>query len=138
MNRLQITFVHEQFVADLRKLFAAQRDIAVSRIYRSGGNGMISRESGSTVRSRTGRLMKALENPSFENRVQELGYYVRASYPTYIRLLDMKERGNFKIYNRQIWGVLYNETLPEIKYGYRGWLERNFPQMLDYFNQQKK
>lgn len=42
----------------------------------------------------------------------------------YLRLLDiryredMKVRRNLALYNRIIWGVLYNETLPDIRYGY--------------------
>lgn len=30
----------------------------------------------------------------------------------------MKVRRNLALYNRVIWGVLYNETLPDIRYGY--------------------
>ena len=30
----------------------------------------------------------------------------------------MKVRRNLALYNRVIWGVLYNETLPDICYGY--------------------
>ncbi|MBM6865894.1 hypothetical protein H6A66_12030 [Bacteroides caecigallinarum] len=42
----------------------------------------------------------------------------------YLRFLDiryredMKVRRNLALYNRVIWGVLYNETLPDIRYGY--------------------
>ena len=31
----------------------------------------------------------------------------------------MKKHGNLKIYNRQIWGVIYRETIPQIKFGFR-------------------
>lgn len=42
----------------------------------------------------------------------------------YLRFLDiryredMRVRRNLALYNRVIWGVLYNETLPDIRYGY--------------------
>lgn len=42
----------------------------------------------------------------------------------YLRYLDIKYRGQFlkerrqlALYNRVVWGVLYNETLPDILYG---------------------
>lgn len=47
---------------------------------------------------------------------------------TYLRFLDiwssgrsqshMHIRRNLALYNRVIWGVLYHETLPDLKYGY--------------------
>lgn len=45
------------------------------------------------------------------------GVSIRLNYPIQIRFLDMKKNGNIKIYNRQIWGKVYNETLPELKHG---------------------
>ena len=38
--------------------------------------------------------------------------------PLYIRFLDMKKHGNYGIYNRQVWGILWNNSLQTIKYGY--------------------
>ena len=34
-----------------------------------------------------------------------------------LRFLDMKKFGDMKIYNKQVWGYLYNDILPELKYG---------------------
>lgn len=30
----------------------------------------------------------------------------------------MKRKGNHRIYNRQLWGMIYRETLPELRYGF--------------------
>lgn len=54
-------------------------------------------------------------------------YYMRI-FP-YLRFLDINYRrgsdrisrhirSNLALYNRVVWGVLYHETFPEIKYGY--------------------
>jgi hypothetical protein len=34
------------------------------------------------------------------------------------RFLDMKKLGNLKIYNKQVWGTVYNDIAPELKYGF--------------------
>jgi len=34
-----------------------------------------------------------------------------------LRFLDMKKLGNLKVYNKKVWGQLYVDTLPELKYG---------------------
>ena len=31
----------------------------------------------------------------------------------------MKHLGNWRVYNRQVWGILYGHTLREIKYEWR-------------------
>lgn len=41
-----------------------------------------------------------------------------SNIPLYIRFLDMKKHGNYGIYNRQVWGILWNNSLQTIKYGY--------------------
>ena len=43
---------------------------------------------------------------------------IQVDYPIYIRFLDMKRKGNHRIYNRQLWGMIYRETLPELRYGF--------------------
>lgn len=44
---------------------------------------------------------------------------------SYLRFLDiqyrkdqMRTRSKLSLYNRVIWGVLYNETMPDIRYGF--------------------
>lgn len=54
------------------------------------------------------------------------GSYSRTFYMSvlpYLRFLDIRYRENhtlrrnLALYNRVIWGILYNETLPDIRYG---------------------
>lgn len=42
----------------------------------------------------------------------------------------MKKKGNYKIYNRQIWGILYRDTFRKMSYMYREWLSGNMKKML--------
>ncbi|MFK2251054.1 hypothetical protein ACIXNM_03755 [Bacteroides fragilis] len=46
------------------------------------------------------------------------GVVATSNIPLYIRFLDMKKHGNYGIYNRQVWGILWNNSLQTIKYGY--------------------
>lgn len=60
--------------------------------------------------------------------VDKTGLNAKTYYPTYLRFLDMKRLGNYRIYNRPLWGILYRETLVDIKYEFRQWLQKNFTQ----------
>ena len=68
----------------------------------------------------TGRLARFLTSMPFSFAGNT--YWFRI-FP-YLRFLDikyrkqnMRQRRNLALYNRVIWGVLYNETLPDIRYG---------------------
>lgn len=67
----------------------------------------------------TGRLARYLSTMPFS--FMDHIYYFRVL--PYLRFLDIRYRQNMEIrrslalYNRVIWGVLYNETLPDIRYG---------------------
>lgn len=99
-----------------RNIFDEQRRIAAAKIY-----GKQAYRTDGTRRSRSGTLMKALESPSFS--LDSSGSTLSASveYPKYLRFLDMKRLGNYRIYNRPIWGILYKQTLRDIRYEYKDW-----------------
>jgi hypothetical protein len=42
----------------------------------------------------------------------------------------MKDHGNWRIYNRQVWGILYNNALQDIKSGYGSQLHDYIGKML--------
>ena len=63
----------------------------------------------------TGRLRSFLSSGSILISTNPVS--VRINYPIYIRFLDMRKNGNLRIYNRQLWGMIYRETLPELRYG---------------------
>lgn len=74
------------------------------------------------LKSQTGTLASHLIQRPFEleNMGSKQVYYMRTL--PYLRFLDMsvvtmRTRRKLALYNRVIWGVLYHETLPAIRYG---------------------
>lgn len=120
-------FVRENVEKDIRAIFEAQYLIATERTYtRTIYPSQIgqkrrfvqSYESGDVVRGTTGRLVKALSNPVYSVDFYGQGVVATSNIPLYIRFLDMKKHGNYGIYNKQVWGILWNNSLQAIKYGY--------------------
>lgn len=102
-----------------RKIFNEQRSIAARKIYEKQAY-----RTDGTLRSRSGMLQKALESPAFTLEARGTSLSASATYPTYLRFLDMKRLGNYRIYNRPVWGILYKETLRDIRYEFRDWLRK--------------
>ena len=97
------TYIHSIIRRDVRIIYNTQA--AVVRAYFNHG---------------TGNLQRYLQKMPFE--VADKTYFFRIL--PYLRFLDIKyrnqdmnKRRNLALYNRVIWGVLYNETLPDIRYG---------------------
>lgn len=135
MNKLELQFIHREILKGLRDIFAAQVNVAKRRIYQEGKERRVKQGSGRTVRGRTGVLMDSLENPRQKVWQGELGNHAHFDYPVYIRFLDMKKHGNYKIYNRQIWGILYGETFRNIRYEFnqevRDWVDKNLREIMN-------
>jgi hypothetical protein len=53
-----------------------------------------------------------------------------AQVPLYICFLDMKKHGNYQIYNRQLYGILYRQVLNRIRYGYTDEIARQIRKRL--------
>lgn len=100
-----------------RNIFEEQRRIAATKIY-----GKQAYRTDGTPRSRSGRLQQALENPVLLLDGSGSTLSAKAVYPLYIRFLDMKRLGNYRIYNRPVWGILYKQTIADIRYEFRSWV----------------
>lgn len=103
-----------------RRIFDEQRRIAATKIY-----GKQAYRTDGTPRSRSGRLQQALASPTFSITGSGSGISAKAQYPTYLRFLDMKRLGNYRIYNRPVWGILYKETFNDIRFEFSAWLRKN-------------
>ena len=103
-------------------IYEAQRLIATERIYQTGHLRTRKKGAGNALHGRSGKLMDSINNPRYLLAGNSYGINGQLNYPIYIRFLDMKRLGNWKIYNRQIWGILYSETFVEMKYHYYAWL----------------
>lgn len=102
-DNIRDAFFRRTLEQDLKTVLQRQAAIAEERIYRDGN------------RRQTGRLRAFLA--SGEVTIGTNPVRIRVDYPIYIRFLDMRRNGNHRIYNRPLWGMIYRETLPELRYG---------------------
>lgn len=99
------------------------------------------------LNTRSGDLVAHLQRRPFtsQNSDNKQVYYMRI-FP-YFRFLDINYRrgsdrisrhirSNLALYNRVVWGVLYHETFPEIKYGYTQQVQSSIRQELEQALQQ--
>ena len=118
----KIEFFKNTLSDGIRDILDRQRAIAQIKLSQAGG-------ARDTTRGRSGMIMQTLSQTP---RIEQSGDGVRTelTYPVYIRFVDMKRYGNYRIYNRPIWGTLYGDTIKELKYGFREWLRSNMTENL--------
>lgn len=104
------------------------------------------------LNTRSGRLQSSLQRRAFTFQESDgkKEYFIRI-FP-YLRYLDIRYRkgndrisrhirSNLALYNRTVWGVLYHETFPELRYGYseaiRSSIRKELEQALVYEQSQK-
>ncbi|NDV46196.1 hypothetical protein D0T49_03960 [Paludibacter sp. 221] len=100
------------------------KDGFVTKTLRAGTNKVFELQSEiahEILQQRTGRLFANLEERKFGLDVKSEHYTVTVRILNYLRFQDIryndKLRSDLHLYNRTVWGVLYGETLPELKYG---------------------
>lgn len=128
MENIRIEYFREQIEKGVRDILEAQKMIATERVYMSGHERKMTYRPGETLRR--GSLLEALRNPQYRTAKVGDGISTMVVIPKCLRFLDMKEHGNWMIYNRQVWGILYSETIHNVRYEYRQWLADRFPEML--------
>jgi hypothetical protein len=109
-------FIVKTLRRDMTNIYDTMTLIARQNIYHSGRNLTVTRREGPTIGRRTGSLLDSLESRDFELAFDDDRFLVTARFVKYLRFFDMKHLGNWKIYNRQVWGILYNNAIPDIKY----------------------
>jgi len=113
-NMSQDEFIRRVLERDARNIHRAQELIVSHKVYLAGKDlKATKRKKG--IQRRTGMLEDSVSNPDFYMKSEGETFVVAANYPLYIRFLDMKHIGNWRIWNRQVWGILYNNALPDIK-----------------------
>lgn len=98
-------------------MFSRQVQAARSNIYSNGND---------QQEGRSGALREAFEGPKYSVTTVGQGLQIIATLPEYGRFVDMKNHGNRKIYDKIVWGTLYRETMQDIKYEFRDWVEQNY------------
>ena len=111
-------FIIEVLQRDLNNIYKAQLGIARQNIYVEGKELKVKRKHTKKIGVRSGALLKSLENPDFVIQASGEKFVVSAGIVLHMRFIDMKKYGNRRIYSRQVWGILYNNALRDIRSGY--------------------
>lgn len=104
-------FVHDTLKAGINKIYTTQENVVRSNFH-----------------SHTGRLLTSLSAHSYDSEISEESSIIYLRLLPYLRFLDMQyrtrkdkiakvKRRKLALYNRVVWGVLYHETFPTIRYG---------------------
>lgn len=100
-------FIHQVVTRDIELIYSTQEQV-IRSVFPGG----------------TGNLADFLSRKpiTISGKGLERTFYMRVF--SYLRFLDiryrkdrMETRRKLALYNRVIWGVLYNETLPDLRYG---------------------
>lgn len=117
LQTLKMQYFRQQIDRGIKNIISAQQSIARERSAGSeGGRGKA--------------LADALTNVRHSIADSGQGVAAEVWVPLQLRFVDMKKYGNWRIYNRQVWGTLYRDTLQEVKYEFRDWVRKHFPEML--------
>lgn len=109
------TFIISTLERDLQNIHDAQLLIAKKNIYIEGKALKTRKRKGATIGVRTGSLIRSLENPDYRITSNGAQFIVTDNIVKQLRFKDMKHLGNYRIYNRQVWGILYNNSLPDLR-----------------------
>ena len=71
-------------------------------------------------------LKEAIDNITYTVNEGQLGVQAIMQVPLYVRFADMKHLGAAKVYDKPVWGQMYDRTLQDIKYEYREWLRKTY------------
>ena len=112
-------FVVEVLNRDIANIYKAQLLIARHNIRLTGTDLKQVKRAGPKMGERKGKLISSLASPKYAIFGRDGKFQAEASIPIHTRFLDMKKHGNWMIYNRQVWGILYRNAMLDIKYGYK-------------------
>lgn len=128
-------FVKDEFISDILR-----RDIGI--IYQTQEE-----VANRYFKERTGTLHEFLSRRAFTPKESNGKFSVYINVLSYIRFLDMqyrlnyagmsskrakKQRAKYAIYNRVVWGVLYNETFPDIQAGFTDEVREAWRKKMEY------
>lgn len=127
---LKMQFFRQQLERGIRDIVDAQRLIATERIYQSGHDRIREQRDGAPLRGRSGQLMEALKNPVYRLSASGSGITSVSTVPLSMRFLDMKHLGNCDLQPSDM-GILYSETLLNIKTEWRDWIRQRIAESLN-------
>ena len=71
-------------------------------------------------------LKEAIDNITYTVNEGQLGVQAIMQVPLYVRFADMRHLADAGVYDKPVWGQMYERTLQDIKYEYREWLRRTY------------
>jgi hypothetical protein len=111
-------FIIRVLERDVRNIYKAQLLIATKNVYLDEKTGGTKKRKGALIGRNTGAMINSLENPDYTIQANGGKVLVAAQIRKSMRFFDMKRLGNWQIYNRQVWGILYNNSLNDIRFNY--------------------
>jgi len=124
-------FIIQVLERDIQNIYKAQLAIALTNIYVSGKTLKVKKRPGPNIGVRSGSLLASLQNPDYLIQSQGENFVVSAGIVKHMRFIDMRKFGNRRIYNRQVWGILYNNSMKDIKYNYGQSIKDQVGEMLN-------
>lgn len=117
-------FVHDTLHQGIFKIYATQESVVRSN-----------------YQIRSGRLLTSLSKHSSNTSISGESYTIFVRILPYLRFLDMAyrlrndriakhKRRHLALYNRVVWGVLYHETFPQLRFGFTDEVRRNIHDQL--------
>lgn len=119
-STLKQQYFRQHLERGVKEIFASQLAIATSRLAHTASAGVGAKRGLNA--GRAPELIQALQNPQYVISDSGAGVEMRVPIPLSLRFLDMKHLGNMRIYNRQVWGILYSATLQDVKYEWRDYI----------------
>ena len=111
-------FVTEILKRDMENIRKAQLNIATKNEYVEGKELKTRKRRGKTIADSNAGIVESLRNANYTIIATGSSFRIEADVLKKLRFYDMKHLGNWRIYNRQVWGILYNNALIDIKYRY--------------------
>lgn len=109
--------MRQQITRGVAEVFRTQREIIDHHLYQEGRERTLKiRHNGREIHDQSGALRDMLRNPDYHVAVTGGGVVSTATIPLRLRFFDMKHLGNWRVYNRQVWGIMYYDVLRNIKY----------------------
>ena len=130
MDEPQLRFMQKEVARGIREIYERQT--------RQATNKLDSLRKSSRAEAEGRSLLDELRAPQVRVWSGAAGVYASLNYPMYIRFLDMKHLGNFRIFNSIIWRHLYGVTFNRIRFEYsaevRQWLDNTLREIMNQRN----
>ncbi len=100
----------------LRKIYDSQLEIASKR--KATDRSRIQRYNAGAAEYIVNTLRQRMSQVHVSGSTAE----IVSQIPLVMRFVDMKNYGNWEIYNKQVWGILYNDVFKDLSQKYRSWI----------------